>query len=157
MALQALQLAVVYPQKRSAALWTCNCSICSCFAGRHAAAVHALMCRASLFRSYAVPLRHFVDCMQQRCVLSRLWCAGEGAQENELFFHTVYSGILTVRRSVDRLYHLNAPRLPPQDPLPSPCELPTRLLQVSEMLLLLLIHLRAALMHPCQCRHLAAG
>jgi hypothetical protein len=42
---------------------------------------------------------------------------GEGLQADELQFETK-SGILTVKRSEDGLYHLSVPSLPPTDVLP---------------------------------------
>ena len=42
---------------------------------------------------------------------------GEGLQVEELQFET-RSGILTVKRSEDGLYHLSVPSLPPTDTLP---------------------------------------
>lgn len=69
--------------------------------------------------------------------------AGEGVECEELEFQTVYSGLLTVNRTRDGLYHLGAPLAAPTDAVPECAQPGSPLLTVRA----------ACILHACARMH----
>ena len=120
--MQALQAEVVHAHNRGLTVWPCHCG---------------LSCRAAGRSGCTGTLEHDQQCSPHRLLaweLSRLGClvAGEGIEAEKLEFETLHSGLLTVNRTKDGLYHLSAPIAEPSDPVPECASAGSPLLMVND-------------------------
>ena len=104
---QALQAEVVHARNGGPAVWPCHHRLRRRAAGRSP--------RDSLTSLQGAGAHERVPGGQSGLGAA---AAGEGVDAEQLEFETVHSGLLTVNRTSDGLYHLGAPLAAPTDAVP---------------------------------------
>ena len=119
--LQIILSAVVYTNSGDPSLRPRHCGISCISAGRCnrlCPSSRGFLVRNRMLRHCRTKGIPEIDDCCKSCITLMRACtsAGEGINCTELHFQTRESGVLTVKRSADQLYHLSVPYLHPEPP-----------------------------------------